>query len=71
MATVTNAQVIVGQEDENEFAYYVDVNTASATPLFKPADNGITVGGVEGLAVDDANRTIYWSTGSGLTDSAI
>ncbi len=65
------AQLIVGQEDETEFAYHVDVGTGTPTALFKPADNGITVGGVEGLAVDEANRTIYWSTGSGTSSSAV
>lgn len=67
-----SAQLIVGQEDENEFVYHLDLaNFGALTPLFSPAGAGITVGGVEGLAVDDANRTIYWSTGSGTTSSAV
>ena len=61
LAPAANAQLIVGQENENEFVYHLDVGTAFATALFRPVDNGITVGGVEALAVDDANRTLYWS----------
>lgn len=64
-ATAASAQVIAGQADETEFVYYVDVGTGTTTELFRPADNGVTFNGPEGLAVDDANRIIYVATGNG------
>ncbi len=61
MATSASAQLIVGQDNANVPVYHVDVITGVATPLFTPADSGITAGGPNGLAVDVATGTIYWT----------
>jgi uncharacterized repeat protein (TIGR01451 family) len=62
MATSASAQLIVGQDSSAGTAtvYHVDVNTGVATPLFTPVDSGITAG-PNGLAVDTASGTIYWT----------
>jgi len=57
-------QLIVGQENELEPVYHVDIVTLAATPLFVPADSGVDFAGIEGLTVDDAGRTIYFTTGT-------
>ena len=58
-------QLIVGQENEFEPVYHIDIGTLIATPLFVPADNGVDFAGIEGLTVDDTGRTIYFTTGLG------
>lgn len=60
-----NAQLIVGQENENEPVFHVDISTGLGTPLFTPANGGVDFAGIEGLDVDDAGRTIYFTTGLG------
>jgi len=60
-----DAQLILGQENENEFVYHIDIGTLVPTPLFMPASSGVDFAGIEGLAVDDAGRTIYFTTGLG------
>ncbi len=65
IAQTATAQLIAGRSDNIEPAYYIDVNTGVPTELFSFADAGLALSGVEGLAVDDANRTIYVSSGIG------
>ena len=60
-------QLIVGQENEFEPVYHIDIGTLIATPLFVPADNGVDFAGIEGLTVDDTGRTIYFTTGTSST----
>jgi len=72
------AQLIVGQDGgaatggEAELVYFLDISggSAIATGLFRPNEDGL-LGGADGLAVDDANRRIYYTEGSGTTRSAL
>lgn len=60
------------QGKDDEIVYHIDVSTLTATPLFRLLDNGITFGeGIEGLDVDDAGRTIYFTTGRGSPSAEV
>ncbi len=65
LQSTARGQLIVGQENEFEPVYHIDIGTLIATPLFVPADNGVDFAGIEGLTVDDTGRTIYFTTGLG------
>lgn len=66
-STTAYAQLIAGTEDENQPVFHIDVGTNFATALFTPINNGIDFAGIEGLDVDDAGRTIYFTSGTGST----
>lgn len=78
LANQVHAQLIVGQDGagttggEEESVYFLDLSQSPAisTALFRPQDFGL-LGGPDGMAVDIANRIIYFCEGSGSTRSAL
>lgn len=63
-AQTAQGQIIAGRSSNTEPAIHIDINTFVTTDLFTLSESGFNGSGVEGLAVDDANRTIYVCSGA-------